>query len=337
MDLKERQEILLKHIVEDYIATATPVGSKRIIDKYITNISAATIRNDMAILEKCGYLDKTHTSSGRIPSNKAYKYFEKHFSKSKLDIEIKLKLKKVFADRHSSISSIINQSVKILSEVMNLPTIKLEQATNLLLKRVDLVIINEKTALIILITSSGELIKNIIEMHDKKNLKDLSICIRIFNDRLIDCPLSDIKKRIEIIKTIIKQKVNEYEFIMQEVIERIFNMENKVNHDIHGSSYLVSLPEFQNPDKLQKVLTILENSSVWELIAFKQQQSGQTTSIVFGDEIGEDNILFASTNIVINDENSTQLSMVGPTRIDYSKIKGLLDFIKFEIEKNWKK
>ncbi|MEG0879307.1 MAG: heat-inducible transcriptional repressor HrcA [Malacoplasma sp.] len=337
MILKERQEKLLKCIIEDYIATATPVGSKRIIEKYIKDISAATIRNDMALLEKCGFLDKNHTSSGRIPSNKGYKYYEKNFSKGKLDVEIKLKLKKVFADRHSSINSIISQSVKILSEVMNLPTIRLEQATNLTLKRVDLVVINEKTALIILITSSGELIKNIIDMNDKKNLKDLSICIRIFNDRLIDCPLVDIKKRIEVIQNIIKQKVDEYEFIMQEVIERIFNMENKPTHDVHGSSYLVSLPEFQNHAKLQKVLRVLENSSVWELIAFKQQQSGQTTSIVFGDEIGEENILFASTNIVINDENSTQISMVGPTRIDYSKIKGLLDFIKYEIERNWKK
>lgn len=336
MELRDRQKDLLKYIVDEYIATANPVGSKTIITKYMNNISAATIRNDMAYLEKIGLLEKNHTSSGRVPSTNGYKFYEKNFSNKEIDANLKLRLKKIFSDRHISINAIIEESIQIISEAMNLPVVILEKQTKTTLKRIDMVPINEKTSIIFLITSSGDLIKNLIELKDPNNVKDLSVCIRIFNDRLVDCPLDEIHERVDSIKELIKQKVIEYEFIMQEFVERIFNTKQKIHKNVYGSSSLLKLPEFQDPKKLEAVLSMLENTSVWELIAYKQQQSGSSTSIVFGDEVGQENLLFASTDIVLDEKNTTQLSMVGPTRIDYSKIKGLLEFIKNELEKNWK-
>lgn len=335
--LDERKQKLLKYIIDEYIITGNPVGSKKIISKYMTNVSAATIRNDMAYLEIIGLLEKTHFSSGRVPSTLGYKYYEKNFSEKKIDNNLKIRLKNIFSERNLSIDSIIDESTKLISEVMNLPTIIINRTNNLLLKRIDLVPINNKSALILVIMSNGELIKNIFEIKNKTSLKDISICIRIFNDRLIDCPIKEIVNRMELLKSIIKEKVVEYEFIVQEFIEKIFNTKIKTNtQTIHGTNFLPSLPEFQNNKKLEHILSILEDTSVWDVIAFKQQESGNKTSITFGEEIGENDLLFASTDIVINKDNKTQISMVGPTRIDYSKIKGLLEFIKDEIEKYWK-
>ena len=136
-------------------------------------------------------------------------------------------------------------------------------------------------------------------------------------------------------KSIIKEKVKEYEFILQELIERIFQFKTKVNKTVHGQSSILAVPEFQDKEKLREILQILESTSIWEQIAFKQEQTGQNTLITFGDEISHNDIVFAQTDLEITQENRTKLVMVAPTRVDYSRIKGLLEFIKNEFEKGW--
>lgn len=338
MDITSRQKELLKYIIDEYIETAQPVGSKIIIEKYMKNISGATVRNEMALLETCGYLEKNHTSSGRVPSTKAYKLYNKEFSISLIDENIKYKLRKIFEDRKKSIDLIIDESCKVISESMQLPLVTIEKNDDVALKRVDLIRISEKSALMIVILSNGELTKNIIEINDQSVLSDLSICIRIFNDRLIDCKITELHDRLEVIKKLIREKVQSYEFIMQEVVERIFNIQNKIITNVVGSSSLINFPEFNNHEKLKEVLTMLENTSVWEQIALKQEKSNDgKTSITFGDELDQlDDVIFASTDIGIQD-NKTQLVMVSPTRVDYSKIKGLLEFVREEFKKVWNK
>lgn len=337
LELTKRQKELLKHIIDEYIESAQPVGSKIIIEKYMDNISGATIRNEMAILEQKGYLEKNHISSGRVPSNLAYKLYDKEFTISKLDENIKLKLRAIFENRKQSIDLIIDESAKVISEIMKLPLVTIEKNDDIKLKRIDLVEINDKSALMIIILSNGDLSKNVIEIENVNLLKDLSICIRIFNDRLVDCSLNNLNERLEIIKKLIREKVQSYEFIMQEVVERIFNIKTKISTNIIGSSSLINFPEFSDHQKLKEVLTMLENTSVWEQLALRQESNSiGTTSITFGDELGHDNVLFASTDIGI-ENNKTQLVMVSPTRVDYSKIKGLLDFVREEFKKMWNK
>lgn len=337
MEITNRQKKLLKYIVEEYIATANPVGSKIVIEKYMTDISAATVRNEMASLEKLGYLEKNHTSSGRIPSTEGYKFYEKEFSKPHIDDEnLKLKLKNIFTDRTMSIDAVIDESCKIISESTQLPMIKIEKNTDVLLKRIDLVVINNSSAMVIVITSDGNLSKNIIHFDDDSVLKDISICIRIFNDRLLDCPVKEIPTKINSMKTIIREKVKEYEFILQELIERIFHFKTKVIKTVHGQSSILAVPEFQDKEKLKEILQILESTSIWEQIAYKQEQTGHNTLITFGDDISHNDIVFAQTDLEITQENKTKLVMVAPIRVDYSRIKGLLEFIKNEFEKGWK-
>lgn len=337
MQLTKRQKELLKHIIDEYIESAQPVGSKIIIEKYMNNISGATIRNEMALLEQKGYLEKNHISSGRVPSNLAYKLYDKEFTISKLDENIKLKLRSIFENRKQSIDLIIDESAKVISEIMKLPLVTIEKNDDIKLKRVDLVEINDKSALMIIILSNGDLSKNVIEIENIKLLKDLSICIRIFNDRLVDCSLNNLNERLDIVKKLIREKVQSYEFIMQEVVERIFNIKTKISTNIIGSSSLINFPEFSDHQKLKEVLKMLENTSVWEQLALRQETNNVgTTSITFGDELGHDNVLFASTDIGI-ENNKTQLVMVSPTRVDYSKIKGLLDFVREEFKKMWNK
>ena len=178
--LTERQKLILKYIVQEYIATANPVGSKTIIEKYMPDISAATVRNEMAVLEHHNYLEKNHTSSGRVPSSDGYKLYEREFSTPSIDDNLKMRLKKVFSNRSNSIDTIIDESCRIIQEVTRLPLVTIDKSANLSLKRVDLVQINEGNAIIMLILSNGDIVKNLIKIENASILKDISICVKFY-------------------------------------------------------------------------------------------------------------------------------------------------------------
>lgn len=333
MKLTERQIQILKLIIDCYTFSAQPVSSKEIVSKYMPDFSSATIRNEMAALEKFGMLEKTHTSSGRVPSIKGYKFYEENILKPHVSNQIKNQLSKVFVDRTQSIDTVIDQSISIMNEILKLPSVVTTFNSEDLLKRFDLIQLSNDTAMIILVTSNGMINKNTIKFDHPEQLEDIGICIRVFNDRLIDTPLSKVEPKLNSIKEIIRSKVHEYEFCIQQIIKKIFQF-NQIDipkTNVYGTKWLAAQPEFKNVDKLKQILAMLEDTNVWKHISYNQQNTG-TTSITFGDEIGNNNISVASTMININNQKH-QLSVVGPTRMNYSEVKGILNFIKDEIEK----
>ncbi len=330
--LSDRQKQILKIIIDEYTYSAQPVPSKLIVDKYLTNLSPQTIRIEMNLLEKYGLLEKTHTSSGRIPSINGYKYYELNILKPYLSNDIKNKLKIIFERRDLSIDNIIDESASLIESILKLPTVVQSFDTDVTLKRFDLIPISSRQVLIILVNSNGDIVKNSIAIENNKQLEDVTICVKIFNDRLIDTKLSDIKHKLQTIRELIRKAVHQYEFCMQKIIEKIFGfnlVQQKPN--IYGINNLVMQPEFQDINRLKNVLQLLEKSSIWKQIAFTQQNKGDT-KITFANDVGIKDITIASTSVKTG--NSTkQLSIVGPTRMNYDEIKGLLNFVNEELKK----
>ena len=250
-------------IIDEYTLTAQPVSSKVIVDKYFFNLSPQTIRNEMLYLEKIGLLEKTHTSSGRIPSLNGYKFYEMNILKPYLSNDVKNQLKVIFQKRDLSIDMIINESASLIEEILKLPTVVASQDSNVLLKRFDLIPITDQKVLLLLVTSNGDVIKNDISITNNKELDDVIICVKIFNDRLIDTPLNQITQKLSIIKEIIRCSVHEYEFVLQKIIKKIFDFNTAPQkHQVYGVKSLMSHPEFQNVDRLKSVLSLLDNASV---------------------------------------------------------------------------
>lgn len=333
MKLTARQIEILKLIIDRYTFTAEPVSSKELVQKFLPDLSSATIRNEMATLEKFGFLEKTHTSSGRVPSIKGYKYYEQNILQPELSTNIKNQLSKIFANRNLSIDSIIDQSVSIMNEVLKLPSIVTKFNSKDLLKRFDLIQLSDDSAMVLIVTSNGMVNKNTIKFDKKQQLQDISTCIRVFNDRLVDTPFDEVQSKLSVIKEIIRNKVHEYEFCLQEIIKKIFSF-NEISvpqTSVYGTKWLTAQPEFKNIDKLKNILTMLEDSNIWKHISYNQQNEGKT-KITFGDEIGANGVSVASTMINYNNQKH-QLSVVGPTRMNYAEVKGILKFIKDEIEK----
>jgi heat-inducible transcriptional repressor len=262
MELTIRQTKLLRIIIETYAATAIPISSQDVIEKYMPDLSSATIRTEMVALEKKGYLEKTHTSSGRVPSIAGYKFYQQNILEPKINVDIKQKLERVFANRELSIDSIIDQSVEIINQSFKLPML-VSKEDNENLKRFDLIRLEDNNALILIVTSSGHINKNIIEIENETQFNDIAICIRIFNDRLIDTPISQVNQKLLAIKEVIRMVVQEYEFCIRKIVERIFDMKViSKNTKVTGTRYLTTQPEFQDIKKLNEVLDFLEDTNV---------------------------------------------------------------------------
>ena len=330
MKLTKRQIQILKIVIDEYTYSAQPVPSKLIVDKYMKEYSPQTIRNELNLLENYGLLEKTHTSSGRIPSIEGYKYYEMNILKPYLSDDIKTQLKVILERRDLSIDTIIDESAALIESILKLPTVVQTADATLQLKRFDLVPISKEQVLILLITSDGEIIKNTIQIKDHKQLEDVTICIRIFNDRLVDTPISEISNKLKVIKEIIRKSVHQYEFVMQQIISKIFEFNSiPKKQNVYGINNLVTQPEFRNPEKLKYVLSLLDNSSVWKQIAYTNEITGKS-KITFVSDVDNKDIAVASTSIKTLD-STKQISIVGPTRMDYAKVKGLLNFIKDEL------
>ena len=333
MKLTKRQVQLLKIVIDEYTYSAQPVPSKLIANKYMKEYSPQTIRNELNLLENYGLLEKTHTSSGRIPSIEGYKYYEMNILKPYLSDDIKTQLKIILERRDLSIDTIIDESAALIESILKLPTVVQTADATVQLKCFDLVPISSEQVLILLITSDSEIIKNTIQIKDHKQLEDVTICIRIFNDRLVDTPISEISNKLKVIKEIIRKSVHQYEFVMQQIISKIFEFNSiPKRKNVYGINNLVAQPEFQNPEKLKYVLSLLDNSSVWKQIAYTNEITGKS-KITFVSDVDNKDIAVASTSIKTSN-TTKQISVVGPTRMDYAKVKGLLNFIKEELSKH---
>ena len=293
MNLSDRQKYLLKLIIEVYINQAKPIGSKTLLNNMQKSEflrSSATIRNELAFLEKAGYIEKPHNSGGRIPTNKGYEYYTNNLLKVDIDNNIKLKLQKIFNDRSLAIEDIFAQAANVITEVLDLTSIISNDANSaIILKKIDLVAINKHVAMVIVVDSSGNVLNKMINLNQKIILQDLEICIKIFNDRLVDSKLNELIAKMKAIMPIIKHQVQNYELLMQTFTNSIFNFKQQNNISIHGRNNILANPEFKDHDKMIELLKFLENTSIWKQIA-AQSVNSDKIKIINGSEVGNDNV-----------------------------------------------
>lgn len=335
MELTKRRVKILEIVVNEYTATAQPIGSQLIHKKYLTDISPQTIRNEMMYLEKIGFLEKTHTSSGRIPSHNGFEYYRDNLIRPILRSNIKRQLQEIFNNRVNNIDDIINDSVSLITDLLHLPAVLTTNNNNERLSLLRLIRLNEHEGLIIMVTSGGSISKLHVPTQNEQQFRDVSICIQILNERLFETKMDELESKLNAMLDVISKQVSDYEYTLQNVITRLLNTSTKTFQDILGLSQLTNQPEFNDHDKLSKVLELLENSSVWTALAHKQHQTKSTT-ITLGNQFNLPDIAIARTEIQAGDKTKS-ICLVGPARMDYNQVKAILDFIKENIENNYKK
>lgn len=328
--LTQRQNVILQVIVDEFTRTAEPVGSKSLMQMLDFEVSSATLRNEMAKLEEVGLLEKTHTSSGRIPSSKGYRYYVENLMEKSLDPILENQLTTLFHERSYSSEEIIHKSCDILSQMTNLTTVVLGPETKLqTLEHIQLFPINEKSAVCVFITNHGHTENKTFHFDENVSLKDIQTCTNLLNDKLAGTPITDIVEKMDEIKPLLDAQIQRHEALFQAFVNAFVRFASD-NVYTSGTSNMLYQPEFADIEKLRQLMKMLEDTSVW-------RQLGNSSDDIMV-RIGESNevmpledVSVISSKFKINDEEG-QLMVVGPTRMPYNKIVALMEYMSKVIE-----
>ena len=331
----ERQEELLKEIVETYIQTFRPVGSKSLVDKF--KVSSATIRNDMADLEELGYLEKEHTSSGRIPSEAGYKYYVNNLMKPK-DItgEDILKLQTILSNNQLVVSDAVTKCMEIISDITHYTSVVIGPSkSDNTLKQISIVPINEdedeKRVVALLVTNKGIVENKQVIIPDNINMKELIKTSEIINKFLVGTPIDKVSERLELeVKPKIKDVIKRYEEVCS-FFQNAFHDFTMDNSDIifSGKTNILDYKEYEEPNKLKEMISKLENQELVKNI----NTTDEGINVYIGEETEFDkDVTIIKTHYKVGNDEGT-LAIIGPKRMEYDKVVTLLNFLKNYIEK----
>ena len=329
--INERQRDLLKIIVEDYIKTARPVGSKAICE--LLKCSSATVRNEMSTLEELGLLEKTHTSSGRVPSEKGYRYYVDHIMKPKeLTGEDIINLQTIFNNQSLALSDVVVRSMEIVSDLTHYTSIVLGGSSNQnKISKVEVVPIDENHLVAIVITDRGHVEHKNIQMEEKVSVIEIKQTVDLINKFIIGTPLNEVSKKLEYevkpkIATSIKQQKAIYDALYNAFNELRSEEENL--YKVNRPSNILKEPEFDDTGKMRSILKKFEDKELIKKI--EEQDSGVNVYIGSESEF-DDDVSIIKTKYSIDGEEGT-IALIGPKRMEYDRVMTLLQYIKDNIE-----
>lgn len=328
--INQRQSDILKLIVEEYIKTAKPVSSKSLCDEL--NCSSATIRNEMFTLENEGLLEKTHISSGRVPSEKGYRYYVDNIMKPKeLTGEDVLTLQRIFSNKSLQLSDAIVKSMEIISDLTNYTSIVLGKSSNEnKISKVEVVPIGENNLVAIVITDKGHVENKTMNIEEKINISEIKQTVDLINKFIIGTPLDEVSMKLEIevkpqIASTIKQQ--------KAIYDALYNVFNEFREDaevkVNRPNNILKQPEFNNVDKIRNILDKFEDKDMVNKI--KEEENGINIYIGSENEF-DDDVTIIKTKYNVNGEEGT-IALVGPKRMEYDRVTTLLNYIKQNIEK----
>ena len=328
--LNNRQIELLKIIVEDYIKTAKPVGSKAICD--ILNCSSATIRNEMAALEEYGLLEKTHISSGRIPSEKGYRYYVDNIMKPKeLTGEDMLKLQTIFKNSSLMLDDYIAKSVEIVSEMTNLTAVVLGKSSKEnYVNKVEVVPINEHNLIAIVVTDKGHVEHRNLTIYEDVSMTDIKQTVDLINKMIVGTQLDEVSSVLEYeIKPIIANYVKQHEVLYNAFYNAFNDFTKDASVVMTGRKNILMQPEFSTPEKIRDIISKFEDKQIINKIT----EEDEGINIYIGSETEfDDDVTIIKTKYNLNGAEGT-IALIGPKRMEYDRVVTLLDYIKNSVNK----
>ena len=328
--ITERQVSLLKIIVEEYIKTARPVGSKAICEKL--KCSSATIRNEMSALEDLGLLEKTHTSSGRIPSDNGYRYYVDNIMVPKeLNGDDMLKLQAIFKNNSLMLNDVVLRSMEIISELTNYTAIVLGSSSKEnLLSKMEVVPLANNKFLAIVITDKGHVEHRNMEMAENISLDEIRKTVELINKLIVGTPIYEICAKLEFeIKPIIGTYIKQHDAIYNAFYNALNDFKEEASVKVSGASNILMQPEFSNADKIREIVSKFEDKNL--VSSIKEEESG--VNIYIGSENTlDDDVAIIKTKYSVNGEEGT-IALIGPKRMEYGRVTALLNYIKKNIER----
>ena len=329
MELSERKQKILRAVVEEYIETAEPVGSKTIQARAELSCSSATIRNELAELSNLGYLEQPHTSAGRIPTAKGYRlYVNELMREQKLSMEETETINRALFDKMAELDKLISDVGHVASEVTRYPALTISAAAQVTIKRFDLIYIDANTFIIVLLMSNDTVKNKLVHLPFSFEQSQISKLSAVFNANFTGLTEGEITPvLISSTERATGDTMGLTSVIAGFVIETLTSSGGG-GAVVSGEANLLKLPEFQDPAKAHRLMNYLSDSA--NLTALPGMSDFGDVKVLIGpenavEELKDSSVVLASYNA--GDNMRGIIGVVGPTRMDYSGVAAKLSYI----------
>ncbi|ABN52556.1 MAG TPA: heat-inducible transcription repressor HrcA [Hungateiclostridium thermocellum] len=339
MFLDERKKRILQSIIDDYISTAEPVGSRTVARKHELGLSSATIRNEMADLEEMGYLTQPHTSAGRIPSDKGYRFYVDQLMKqSELTMEEIYSIKSAMDTKINELSQLLKQVSVAMSKITKYASMAaLPEKKNSVLKAVQVVPVEKGKALVVVITNSGTIKNSLINISETVLPEHLVYVSNIFNEKLSGLTIGQINMPV----------IREIELLMgpsQDILMPVLNgvtdcieQIDKSEVFLEGAINMLNYPEFSNVERAREFLKLMVEKDLISRV-LKDANSEKDKIVI---KIGHENDIeemkecsLITTTYTAGDVVIGTIGIIGPTRMEYSKVLAAINYMKSKMKEH---
>lgn len=340
MELTERKKKVLRSVVDLYIRTAEPVGSKAITELPDMNYSSATIRNEMAELTAMGYLEQPHTSAGRVPSAVGYRlYVDELMAEYRLSIDETKSISSAIEEKMKKVDKMVEKVARLVSQATDLPAISMaSRYGGATIRRFDLILAGQGSVIAVLMLSSDEVVNKLIKLPVQLEESNLKILSALLNATMTDLDVSAFDSNLlERVMRSAGAGASLVPVIMEFAVDTL-QKQCGTNMAVAGQMRILGLPEYRDVDKAQKLITSLDEESLAGLPAVLSNENG--TQVLVGPENVARELKDTSvvmTKFDIGDGMQGMIGVVGPTRMDYAKVTARLSYFAESLSKMFAK
>ena len=340
MEMTERKKKVLRSVVDLYIRTAEPVGSKAITELPDMKYSSATIRNEMADLTSMGYLEQPHTSAGRIPSAAGYRlYVDELMADYRLSIDETKSINTAIEEKMQRVDKLVEKVAKLVSQATDLPAISMaSRSADATVKRFELIQAGAGSFILVVMLSNDEVVNKLIKLPLHVEENDLKVLSALLNATMTE--LSAEEFTAGLLERVMRSAGAAASLVpvIVEFTTETLRRSGSSNMVVAGHSRLLGLPEYRDVDKAQKVMTSLDEETLSNLPAVMQNANG--TKVIVGPENISEELKDTSvvmTKFDIGDGLQGMIGVVGPTRMDYAKVTARLSYFAESLSKMFAK
>ena len=340
MELTERKKKVLQSVVDLYIRTAEPVGSKAICELPDMNYSSATIRNEMADLTAMGYLEQPHTSAGRIPSAAGYRlYVDELMLDYRLSMDETKSINMAIEEKMQRVDKLVEKVAKLVSQATDLPAISVaSRQIGAVVKHFELVLAGPGSVILVVMLSTDEVVNKLIRLPVNVTESDLKLLSAVLNAAMAGLhPEEYTAELLERVMNSAGSAASMVPVIMEFTAETL-NRQGSTNMAVAGQMRLLGQPEYRDVDKAQRLMSTLDEDALANLPAVMQNQNG--TKVLVGPENVAQELKDTSvvmTKFDIGDGMQGMIGVVGPTRMDYAKVTARLSYFAESLSKMFAK
>ena len=335
--LDKRQTQVLQAIIEEYINTAEPVSSGTIVENYNLGYSSATIRNDMAELEKLGYLEKPHTSSGRIPSAKGYRYYvDELLNDKKISLEEIQYIKSKLETKVNEMEDLTKIATDTLSEITHYTTVAIgPDANNNIISDVKFISLGNRILMAVVLTENGAIKETIIKYDEDISDTQIESLNFLFRNKLIGKPLTKIDKPME--EYIISSMEDQVDVIKPIIDQMNKSLEQSEYIYLEGANNVFDFPEFRKIDTARNFLSILDTKE--QVMEILNSGIAKDINIYIGEENEKEelkDLSIVTFRHSVGNKDFGTIGIIGPKRMDYSKVISVMKYISKKLNEKFK-